>query len=222
VTLTQSVPTTPPGRYERRLSRRPLLFGALVVGLAITFVFASQFHPLVTGPSERPGWRSYQNPEYGWRLQFPASWHAQRIAEKHSTDLYKPASYGILISNLDRRIDRPPGYGSPGVGLFAFDMRGFPEDIVAIQAAWTYGGGFGVRSCTDTPLPLSLKNAQVAPMPWDGATKHVFLPFEGAGEAYFGIHAWFGPTVSGEDMVLVDQIVSSISLSGVDSRAAPC
>jgi hypothetical protein len=148
-------------------------------------------------------------------LQFPNGWHAQGIKDRYSSGRFGGESYGVLLSNLNRRFDKPPGQGwNPD-----FNMRGMPATLVAIQVSWTYGAPWAIgKACTDSPMPLSLTKATRTTTATGkrGTTQlHLVLPFRARGELPYAINAWIGSQASKDDLARLDGIVSSISFADV-------
>lgn len=170
--------------------------------------------PTSAGP---PGLTIYHDPTNGWTLQFPSHWHIQGVNDIHrGGGPYTSQSHGVLISNLDRRFSKEPV--GPNSWSPFFDMRGLPATLIAVQVAETYGGGFTVTPCTDTPTPLSLRQATRTPSTTGaGGTMqlHLSMGFKARGSALYRINAWIGSKASKADLARLDRIVGSISFADV-------
>lgn len=197
-------------RWKRGIPARLGLVAIVALG-AIAFHVP---HPLITGPSQRAGWRMFREPKHGWTVEFPASWHAQRIAEvgPHSVP-YTSSQYGILISNIHHRFRKEgPGW-TPN-----FDTRGLTRSLVLVQIQWSYSGGFVVTPCTDTPLPLSLRKVHRSTTQTgaNGTSQyHRYLPFNQRGEELYSVNATIGSQASSADQAILEQIVASVSFKDV-------
>ena len=200
-------------RWKRGIPARLGLVAAVAVG-AIAFHVP---HPLITQPSTRTGWRSFHESVHAWSVDYPASWHAQRIAETYSS-MYTLETNGILISNIHHRFDKEPLDGADYTSNF--DMSGLPSSLVAVRIVYAYAGGFVIDLCegTNTPLPLSLSNASRSTKPI-GAHRapqmELYLPFNAHGSNLYSVTANIGSTASIADRETLDQIVASISFMDV-------
>jgi hypothetical protein len=201
--------------FARSRAGRPVAFLIFVVvfGGGLTWWLNAARVPTSPGPS---GWTIYHDPTHGWTLQFPARWHAQGIKDRYSSRRFGGESYGVLLSNLNRRFDKTPGQGPWNPD---FTMRGMPATLVAIQVSWTYGSPFAIgKACTDSPMPLSLTRAtRTTTATGTGGTTqlHLVLPFRARGELPYQINAWIGSQASKGDLARLDRIVASISFADV-------
>ncbi|MGH2795796.1 MAG: hypothetical protein ACRDKG_16005 [Actinomycetota bacterium] len=203
-------------RAPPRLSLQPLVIGALVTLLAVgsgAFVSAQIVDRTPSVSEGRPGWNVYRDPANGWTLEFPESWHAQPVSEQRGG--FRSATLdGVVISNLDRPFDflRDPD----GRRSFQLDMRGLPTGAVVAEVAFQYSGGFTGASCTNTPLPLSLDDAE-REVTRDGAggteQTHLRLQFIAQYHPLYFVAAWIGSEATDRDLDLLDQIVGSISFA---------
>ena len=202
--------------------------GVLIIGavaFALLFESLRAFFPQLMDPIamvKRLGPRTnlYVDTTHGWTVRFPSDWQAQAShSEAHM--MYNVATYGVLISNIHHHFPRvhiDHGWSS------GFDMRGQPARLVAALISWTYGGGFAVFPCSETRLPLSLKNGTVTRTN-DGAggseLDEIYLHFNARGSAYYSVFAYVGENASAKDRAALNALVASISFYGVPFTPRP-
>jgi hypothetical protein len=191
------------------MSRRTIVAVLLVLASGVAWGFVEP--PMYITPA-RPGWSTYEAGKDRWSVQFPNSWYVQRVSDVHQGHPYTLEVQAILISSVHRHLTRQdlgPNSWSPYV-----DTRGLPATGVAVQIGWSYGGGFGVFCKRDTPLPLSLVEAE-RQTTQDGAGRTLQLQlrmnFVAHGEPYYKVNAWIGYQASKKDLAILDRIVGSIS-----------
>ena len=196
-------------RRRRRRDARTWAFVALAI-VGLLMIPRLTFPALLRTTAGEPGWRIFRESKKGWTLTYPASWHAQRIAEV-SRGFYDPSAYGIFVSNVDRELIHP----KRDWVFSRFDTKGLADDFVAVRVQWKYIGGF-MPTCPNwgTPLPLSFKNAkkQVLPEGVNSAPQQqLSLSFMARYEPSYSVTAWMGSAASAADRLIVERIVSSIS-----------
>lgn len=213
--LGNAVPETEPTTRGRPRRRWLLGLGLVLIFVAGAYAIPwfSKRAPLKTSPGPS-GWRIFHEPRFDWTLQYPDSWHAQRIKEAgkgwhHPPD--SPAQYGILISNIDRRFARSKH--SSTLRTPWFDMRDVPDTFIAVQVSWLYRGGTPAL-CEEwgSRFPLSLKNAEKSSseIGIDPRLEDLWLRFVARHEALYSVRAWIGPRASPADRGKLDRIVASI------------
>jgi hypothetical protein len=198
---------------ERARIRHAILRVALagVVALGAYALTQRIENPPVTIEPGPPGWSVYRDPTHGWTLQFPDSWHAQPVKDR----IFQYVANGVLISNVDHR------FGKPNLGsterTSAWDMRGLPQTLVAIEVSWTHTGFTEFIPCDlkDTPFPLSLNEAErttARPETSYGAPQPMlYLRFTAKLDSNYSARVWFGSQASAVDREIVERIVASIS-----------
>lgn len=197
-------------RFQRRRILVSLVAVAVVAaGIAVAIPQVKRSAGVVEpGPSGE--WRTYRDPDYGWTIQYPPTWHIQHVADhkfEHDAD-------GALLSNIDHEFRHPHitnGWTS------MWDMREQPDNLIVIQFAHIVAIHSGHCSSDDTPLPLSLQNAKrstPAPDSSYGAPRDERYMFVTArGDDHYILNAWIGPGASSEEVATAERIVASLDFS---------
>lgn len=207
----------PPDRPRRRRRLRRLLIVLVLLGAAVGTLFN---YPLMyhlfkefRGSNHIVLWQAtpdsttYIDPVFGWMVEFPNSWRAERIrkvARGFGFERYE--THGVFISNTG-------------------DAAGFlkhahvPAGLVAVRVQHS-DGHLGVYCDHDTPLPLSLTNAKPVDPRAEGrkwlrdeanvAVKELRLRFSVRLDAMYELRAWVGSRASAQDLAILDQIVGSV------------
>lgn len=207
-------------RARRRRDARQFAFVALAV-VGLLMVPRLTLPALLRTTEGEPGWKVFRESKKGWMLTYPASWHAQRIAEVSRGWMYHPSAYGIFLSNVERELTHPTGE----MAFSRFDPTGLPDSFVALKIQWSYVGGF-TPTCAQwgTPLPLSLKDAKNEPLP-QGSNgpphQQLSMSFTARYEPLYSVTAWIGSGASAADRAIVERIVSSISFDDAPKTFSP-
>ena len=208
------------GRWSTPRARHVSLATILVALTVANFIVAFEFHPLRTQAAASPGWRVFVDPTNHWTVEFPASWHAERIAEYTHGLVYPHWEDGILISNVHRRFEKqqlPPNAWGPW-----FDTSGAPSSAVIVQIVKFYSGGFVANYCasSNTPTPLSVRmmtrsapSGPATPGSSQLSVPHLIV----RGSAQYSVTAVLGRKVSAADRGTLERIIASISFNGVAS-----
>src|SRR6266487_779922 len=75
-------------RRRRVRGWRLLSLLAVALILLVGAIKITHLSPLTTSPGP-PGWRTFREPKFGWTVEYPSRWHAQRIAEVYH-GIYTP------------------------------------------------------------------------------------------------------------------------------------
>ena len=215
------VPETKRKAFVRSRSGR-IFLACLTAGALFGFqrvAFPGLTDPLaLIGPSH-PGWKIYFDTQNNWTVEFPAGWHAQANNSSKRT-IYNAEVKGILMSNLRKHFPREDSHGwSP-----FFDLSGQPSNLVAVQVASIYSGGFVVTSCPDSALPITLRSAHrdhANTGEHGTSVEHISRGFTIQGVPLYNVDAWVGQDASAHDRVLVNQIVESIHFVRSSNVAGP-
>lgn len=211
-------PVAPIERSTGSRWTRPLAIILIGIAIAASVSWFNGLAPLRTTAGPR-GWRVFHEPKNDWTVQYPESWHAQRIKEVRKGSPYTSEAYGILISNIDRRFEHPRL--PKGSWSFGFDITDVPDTFAAVQVMWSYPGGFVMR-CTDANrFPLSLKMAKTE-HPTNASNpglEELSLSFSARHEPLYRVNAWRGSKVSSRDRERLERIVASIRFA--DGPPAP-
>ncbi|MBI4728557.1 MAG: hypothetical protein HY775_03535 [Acidobacteria bacterium] len=203
--------------HRRRVGLTSVLAVAVAVAAALAIPRESP-RILVPAPPREAGWRTYRDAQLGWSMLYPPGWHAQSFDERRRVWLR-----GALVSNIDHVFDHPAikdGWTS------AWDMRGLPSSLVAVEFRLMVRGGPGRRSVPpDTPFPLSLDQAGSHGGGPEGAAEYgappsLDLPVTVRGNAYF-VTVWIGPGASEKDKEIARRVVESISFEADGGSPSP-
>jgi hypothetical protein len=173
--------------------------------------------PLGPCVARRLCWAEYHQRDQNWTLRYPLQWHLQPFG----LGCISAGAEGVLVSNIDHDFKQVRG---SNFCTHSWDMRGLPPTLVVIQMGVSGGGplGCGPINKPDTPLPLSLDNAERA---WDGQEyltgnpqPRLYLPVIVDGNDYV-VDAWLGQEASPLDIQIARRIVGSIEFG---HQTKPC
>lgn len=137
----------------------------------------------------------------GVAAEIPEGWHQQTF-DNH---LVFVTHAGFIVSNINHRFHYPDL--GPNRGTSAWDMRGLPEDLVAVEVSRTLR--FPNRCRRTSPFPLAFEDGE-----WSrgafGSPRRLFIPACIKGDFHFGIHVWLGDEASAEDEGAARALVASI------------
>ena len=199
-------------RTRRRRDARSWTFVALAI-VGLLWIPRVTMPALLRTTAGEPGWRIFRESKKGWTLTYPATWHAQRIAEQAHLSYHPLNAYGIFISNVDRELKHPKGTSNSWRST-QFDTKGLTSGFVAVRVQWS-AGVFPI-ACPQwgSEFPLSLKKAKKEPSPPgdnDPPQQQLSLPFVARNDPFYSVTMWIGSAASAGDRAIVERIVSSIS-----------
>jgi len=195
-------------RYRRRLALRAVVVGVVVaVGIvAVPKLWPDKGIRIVPPADPTAVWKTYQNPFPRFAFRYPPTWHLQTFSERN-TNLR-----GTLLTNTDRDLQRAPNAGRSAV----WDFRELPANIVVVEVHHDIGRATTARPGEpDTPLPLSLDQAQVRPpdaaVAEFGVPPALVIPIRISGDDRYAVVVWFGQGASESDKESARQVVASLT-----------
>lgn len=203
--------------HRRRLTVVSVVVIAVAAGAALAIPRLRPSPPVLV-PAPR-GWATYHDPQFGWSMSYPASWHLQSFDEQSRISFR-----GALVSNLDHAFRHPAikdGYTT------AWDMRGLPSDLVVVQFQHAVDGpARPTPAPPDSTFPLSLDAAPMKGPPGRaagdeyGAPPSLALPVTVRGDAAYSVVAWIAPDAPEGDKDLARRVVASIAFDAGGTPAA--
>jgi hypothetical protein len=161
--------------------------------------FSLAWQPLP--PTADPELAEYTNPMgIPITMRYPADWFAQSVSQTTVPDGTGGKQTGLVISNAPAAMPSADS-STPTPGPLPEDPR-LPQDFVT---ATILSSEADLAPGPDSPLPLSMEGADVAP----GPANIRFLEATVAGRA-ISISVQGGPEASRADLALADAIVASI------------
>jgi hypothetical protein len=198
-------------------SREAFRFLVLLLLVAVSLVVYQHLTSSFKAAPDRPGWTMYESRRDGWSVQFPDSWRRRLISNVKRGSPYTVEVQAVAISNVDWDLTRAAcgdNCWSPWVSAV-----GLPPNGIVVQIGWNYGGGFTCSVTHDTPLPLSLADAERT-LNRDGAggTPQLRLQTGFVARLHPGYHisAWIGSKATKADLDILDEIVESVSYDAVN------
>ena len=148
-------------------------------------------------PRTTSDWDGAYDRQSGVSARYPANWAVQRFG-RHCMR----GGPGFIVSNAPglafARAEIPNGCTT------AWDMRGAPESLAAVEVAEFYSPFTDSRW---TDMPLSLRAARTFTVV-DDITSRVLSVHRGR-RVYF-VHAYFGPKAPPRDEALAERVVASV------------
>lgn len=116
---------------------------------------------------------------------------------------------GFVASNLEHSF-RYPDLG-PSRGTSAWDMRGLPDGLVAVEVSRLIR--FPIKCRKTTAFPPSIEDGEWS-RPAFGSPRRLYIPACVKGDLPFGVHVWIGDDASDDDVADLNQLLASIKPFG--------
>jgi hypothetical protein len=178
-----------------------LLAGTLVI-VAVALYALSGLRSTPADVPPPPSTARYVNPMgIPITLSYPTTWHLQETNDPNVQGVHRVG--GVVVSNASEAMPSPSA-PTPSPGPLPTDPA-LPADFVTVTILARDGPPHWALS--DSPLPLSMSNAKIAPSPGPASIRTLGAVVAGK---LISISVQSGPRATSTDLALADAIVASI------------